>query len=346
MTSGTTGTPKGAQRRRITPPPGVVISALSQVPVHVGEAVVVAPPLFHALGFGFFGLSLMLQGTLVVQRTFDPEAVLGAVSRHRATTLVVVPVMLRRILDLPEATRRRHDTSSLRVILCSGSSLSADLAESAMEEFGDILFNFYGSTEVGWVAMARPSDLRAAPGTVGRIPMGIRVAILDAGGGRVATGESGRIFVGSGMAFEGYTGGGGKEEVDGLVSTGDMGSIDAQGRLFVYGRDDAMIVSGGENVFPEEVEDLLRGHLDVADAAVIGVDDAQMGQRLAAYVVPVPGSSLAEADVKDYVRSRLARFKVPRDVVFLDQVPRNATGKVLRHQLRPSHDRGSERTGS
>jgi len=333
MTSGTTGTPKGAQRNTLAPPTNIVMDALTKLPLRVREPVVVAPPLFHLLGFGFFGLALLLQGTLVLRRTFDPEAVLAAVARERAATLVVVPVMLRRILALPATTRLRHDTSSLRVILCSGSTLGAELALASADAFGDILYNFYGSTEVGWVAMAQPSDLRAAPGTVGRPPMGTRIAILDGRGRRLPTGKSGRIFVGSAMAFDGYTGGGGKEVVDGLMSTGDIGHLDGEGRLFVHGRADDMIVSGGENVFPEEVENLLRSHAAVADAAVVGVDDEEMGQRLAAFVVPAPGSTPTTFEIKAFVRSRLARFKVPRDVTFVDRIPRNPTGKVLRRRL-------------
>jgi acyl-CoA synthetase (AMP-forming)/AMP-acid ligase II len=334
MTSGTTGAPKGAQRNSVAPPLDAAVSAFLRLPLRAREPVVVAPPLFHALGFGFFGFALALQGTLVLQRRFDPEEVLAAVADHRATTLVVVPVMLRRILALPAASRARYDTSSLRVILCSGSSLSAGLAAATMDAFGDVLYNLYGSTEAGWVAMATPSDLRGAPGTAGRPPAGTTIAVLDDRDQRVPRGRSGRIFVRSGMTFDGYTGGGGKQVVDGMMSTGDIGYLDDAGRLYVHGRDDDMIISGGENVFPEEVEDLLRDHDDVADAAVVGVDDDEMGQRLAAFVVARPGSSLSEVDIKTYVRSRLARFKVPRQVEFVDTIPRNATGKVLRRLLR------------
>lgn len=333
MTSGTTGTPKGAQRRSIAPPVDVVVSAFSDMPLRAHEPVIVSPPLFHALGFGFFGFALLLQGTLVVGRRFEPEAVLAAVARHRATTLVAVPVMLRRILALPKATRCSYDTSSLRVIVCSGSALSTDLAIAVMDAFGDILYNFYGSTEAGWAAMAGPSDLRAAPGTVGRPPRGTELAVLDHDGHAVARGRSGRVFVASGMAFEGYTGGGGKRVIDGLVDTGDVGHLDDAGRLYIDGRADDMIVSGGENVFPGEVEDVLRRHEAVTDAAVVGVDDEEMGQRLEAFVVATPGSSLSPEDVKGYLRARLARYKVPRHIEFVDEIPQNPTGKVLRQPL-------------
>ena len=333
MTSGTTGLPKGAQRATLTPPIDMVVSAFSQLPLRAREPVVVSPPLFHFLGFGFMGFALGLQGTLVVRKRFEPEAVLAAVADHKATMLVAVPVMLRRIIGLPEETRRRYDTSSLRMIVSSGSSLSADLATSVMDAFGDILYNFYGSTEVGWATMATPADLRTAPGTVGRPPRGTQVKVLDANGVPVAAGQSGRIFVGSGMTFEGYTGGGGKQVIAGLMSTGDIGHIDHSQRLFIEGRDDEMIVSGGENVFPGEVEELLKHHDSITDAAVVGVEDDEMGQRLAAFVVREPGSSLSDQEVRDYVRRRLARFKVPRYIEFVDELPRNLMGKVLRSKL-------------
>ncbi len=288
------------------------------------------------------GFALGLQGTLVVRSRFVPENLLADVADHRATTLVAVPVMLQRILGLPEKTRRQYDTSSLRVIVCSGSRLGAELARSVMDAFGDILYNFYGSTETGWATVAGPSDLRLAPGTVGRPPRGTQVAILDDEGVPVAKGASGRIFVGSGMTFEGYTGGGSKEVIAGLMSTGDTGYVDEAGRLFVEGRDDEMIVSGGENVFPGEVEELLRGHDAVVDAAVVGIDDEDMGQRLAAFVVSRPESSLSTDDVREYVRSHLSRFKVPRHVEFVDEIPRNSMGKVFRRGLLDESTFGSQ----
>jgi fatty-acyl-CoA synthase len=342
MTSGTTGLPKGARRATLTPPVDVVVGAFSQLPLRAREPVVVSPPLFHLLGFGFMGFALGLQGTLVVRNRFDPETVLADIADHRATTFIAVPVMLQRILELPEEIRVRYDTSSLRVIVCSGSRLSAELARSVMDAFGDILYNFYGATETGWATVAGPSDLRLAPGTVGRPPRGTQVAILDEEGVPVARGKSGRIFVGSGMAFEGYTGGGGKEVIAGLMSTGDTGYVDEAGRLFVEGRDDEMIVSGGENVFPGEVEELLRGHQAVVDAAVVGVDDEEMGQRLIAFVVAKPGSSLSMDEVRAYVRSHLARFKIPRHVEFVDEIPRNSMGKVLRRGLLDKSTFGSQ----
>jgi len=202
-----------------------------------------------------------------------------------------------------------------------------------MDRFGDNVYNLYGSTEVAWATIATPEDLRAAPGTAGLPPRGTAVRIVDQDGNDVESGKTGRVFVGNEMAFEGYTGGGGKDVLDGLLSSGDVGHFDADGRLFIDGRDDEMIVSGGENVFPREVEDLLSDHEGIKEVAVIGVDDEEFGQRLKAFVVPNDRAELTEDDVKDYVKSNLARYKVPRQVQFLDSLPRNATGKILKREL-------------
>jgi fatty-acyl-CoA synthase len=290
--------------------------------------------MFHSWGFGHFTLALPLSSTIVLRRRFDPEETLRVVAQHRATALAVVPVMLQRILELPAETIARYDVSCLKIIALSGSALPGELALRAMDTFGDVLYNLYGSTEVAWATIAQPADLRAAPGTAGKPPLGTVVKLLDESGREVPRGSRGRIFAANEMVFDGYTGGGGKEIVDGLMSTGDMGHVDAAGRLFVDGRDDEMIVSGGENVFPREVEDLLADHEAIEEAAVIGVQDDEFGQRLKAFVVTRGGAALDAAAVQEYVKHNLARYKVPRDVVFMDELPRNETGKVLKRELR------------
>ncbi|HET7177857.1 MAG TPA: AMP-binding protein, partial [Solirubrobacterales bacterium] len=248
--------------------------------------------------------------------------------------LAAVPVMVQRILRLPEETLVSLDLSSLRVTALSGSALPGELAIEWMDRFGDSIYNLYGSTEVAYATVATPEDLRAAPGTAGRPPRGTVVRIYDDEGREVPRGEVGRIFVGNEMSFEGYTGGGGKEVIDGLLSSGDVGHLDPAGRLFVDGRDDEMIVSGGENVFPREVEDLLADHEAVVDVAVIGVEDEEFGQRLKAFVVIAAESVVSEDDLKGHVKSNLASYKSPREVVFMEELPRNATGKVLKRELR------------
>jgi fatty-acyl-CoA synthase len=333
LTSGTTGSPKGANRsspQSLDP----AISLLSKMPLQRGQTAHIAAPLFHSWGFAHFTLGLMLNSTLVLRRRFDPEESLAAIADSRADSLVVVPVMMQRILDLPEATRRRYDTSSLSVVAASGSALPGDLATEWMDEYGDTLYNLYGSTEVAWATIASPAEMRAAPGTAGTPPRGTVVRLYDEQGAPVPRGETGRIFVGNEFLFEGYTGGGTKDEIDGLMATGDVGRFDAGGRLFVEGRDDEMIVSGGENVFPKEVEDLLARHDAIAEAAAVGVPDQEFGQRLLGFVVLKSGAAVTEADLKSYVKANLARYKVPREIRFIDELPRNATGKVLKRELK------------
>ena len=343
LTSGTTGTPKGATRKQ---PDGLspAIALLSRIPLKAGERTMIAAPLFHSWGFAHFTLGMPLHSTYVLQRKFDPEGTLSAVAQHECTSCPMVPVMLQRILELPEEVRSKYDTSSLRTVPVSGSALPGDLAIKFMDEFGDVIYNLYGSTEVAWATIATPADLRAAPGTAGKPPLGTTLRIYDEKGRELPRGETGRIFVGNDMLFEGYTGGGMKDMIDGLMSSGDVGYIDDENRLFVEGRDDDMIVSGGENVFPQEVEDLIARQDGVDEVAVIGVDDEQFGQRLKAYVVKKKGAKVTEDSIKSAVKSNLARYKVPREVEFIKELPRNATGKVLKRELKEQHEEEGETT--
>ncbi len=333
LTSGTTGTPKGANRKQ---PESLDPAAalFSKIPLKARERTHIAAPMFHSWGFAHFTLGMGLSSTLVLRRRFDPEGALQAVAQHGCTALIVVPVMLQRILELPTEKLSAHDTTTLRVIGASGSALPGELGLRVMDTFGEVLYNLYGSTEVAWATIAQPQDMRVAPGTAGKPPRGTIVRIYDEHGKPVPAGSTGRIFVGNEMLFDGYTGGGGKDVVDGLMSTGDVGHFDEGGRLFVDGRDDEMIVSGGENVFPREVEDVLSDHEAIDEAAVIGVEDEKFGQRLKAFAVVGDGKSVSEDDLKALVKAKLASYKVPREIVFMDELPRNATGKVLKRELK------------
>lgn len=336
LTSGTTGAPKSAPRQEA----GVdaAIALMSRMPMKDGWRCFIAAPLFHTWGIAHLLFAELLGTTMILRRRFDPEDALATLAETKADSFVVIPVMMQRILSLPEETLAAYDlegiASRLKAVASSGSALPGDLALEWMDRFGDSLYNVYGSTEVSYASIADPVDLREAPTSAGKVPWGTRMKILDGDGVQVPDGEAGRIFVGNGLLFEGYTSGGGKEVVDGLMATGDVGRFGPDGRLYVEGRDDDMIVSGGENVFPQEVEDCLIRHPLVADAACVGVDDADFGKRLRGFVVLAPG---AEGDVdavlKDWVKENLARFKVPREIVVTDALPRNATGKVLRREL-------------
>jgi acyl-CoA synthetase (AMP-forming)/AMP-acid ligase II len=341
LTSGTTGTPKGASRsqpKSMDP----IAALLDRIPLHARETTMIAAPLFHSWGFAHWSLGISLASTIVLKRKFDPEATLSLTAQHQATALVVVPVMIQRILELDDEVLQRYDLSSVRAVPASGSALPGSQSDRWMDLFGENLYNLYGSTEVAWATIATPQDLREAPGTAGKPPRGTIVKLFDDDGKPVEQGETGRIFVGNEMQFEGYTGGGGKDVIEGLMSSGDVGHFDEAGRLFVDGRDDDMIVSGGENVFPQEVEDLLAGHEKVAEAAVFGVDDEKFGQRLKAVVVTKGSGDLSEDEVKEYVKSNLAGYKVPRDVEFIDELPRNATGKVLKRELRDEGEKAEK----
>ena len=333
LTSGTTGTPKGATRN--TPPTLVPIGGvLSAVPFRAGEVTSLPSPMFHALGYLHATIALTLGSTLVLHRKFKPATVLEDIPRHKVTAIVVVPVMLSRILDALESMATKPDLSSLRIVFVSGSQLGAELATRALKDLGPVIYNLYGSTEVALATIAGPKDLQMNPATVGPVVKGVKIKILDDDGNEVPQGEVGRIFVGNSFPFQGYTGGGGKQIIDGLLSSGDVGYFDHNGLLFVSGRDDEMIVSGGENVFPAEVEDLISGHPDVVEATALGVDDPDWGARLRAFVVLRDEAELTEEAVKNYVREHLARYKVPREVVFLAELPRNPTGKILKRELR------------
>jgi acyl-CoA synthetase (AMP-forming)/AMP-acid ligase II len=333
LTSGTTGTPKGANRS--TPPSLAPVGGiLSHVPFKAGEVTSLPSPMFHALGYLHATLAMFLGSTLVLRRKFKPQLVLEDIEKHKATAMVVVPVMLSRILDALEKMETKPDLSSLRIVFVSGSQLGAELASRALKDLGPVIYNMYGSTEIAFATIARPKDLELNAATVGPVVKGVKVKLLDDNGNEVPRGEVGRIFVGNAFPFEGYTGGGHKQIIDGLMSSGDVGYFDEHGLLYVSGRDDEMIVSGGENVFPAEVEDLISGHPEVIEATAIGVEDKEWGHRLRAFVVKKAGTEVDEDIIKTYVRDHLARYKVPREVVFLEELPRNPTGKILKRELR------------
>ncbi|GIE31799.1 fatty-acyl-CoA synthase [Actinoplanes italicus] len=332
LTSGTTGLPKGAPRTKVSPLASAVIADRIDFP-RQGTAVI-ASPLFHATGFGAWTVGLSLANHAVLLRRIDAEGILAAIAQHRAHMLVAVPTMLNRILALGPDVIAKYDTSSLKTVFLAGSALPPDLCVRFQDVFGDVLYNVYGSTEVAVASVAQPHELRKSPGTVGRPPVTVRVALYDADDKPVTeVGAKGRVFVRTGIPFEGYTDGQHKQIIDGYMATGDQGHFDDEGLLYIDGRDDDMIISGAENVYPLEVENLLIAREDVMDAAVIGVDDADFGARLRAFIVPTEDSARDPQEIREFVRASLARYKVPRDVVFIDELPRNPTGKVIRREL-------------
>jgi fatty-acyl-CoA synthase len=334
LTSGTTGSPKGAKHSGgADGGPGILKAILDRTPWRAEEPVVVVAPMFHAWGFSQLVFAASMACTVVTRRKFDPEATLELIDRHRATGLCVVPVMFDRIMELPDEVRNNYSGRSLRFAAASGSRIRPDVVIKFMDQFGDVIYNNYNATEAGMIATATPEDLRATPDTAGKPAGGTEIRILDQDFNEVPIGEVGGIYVRNSTQFDGYTSGKTKDFHEGFMSSGDVGYLDDAGRLFVVGRDDEMIVSGGENVYPIEVEKTLTAHEDVAEASVIGVDDEQFGQRLAAFVVLNAGASATPDLLKQYIRENLANYKVPRDITILDELPRGSTGKIVRREL-------------
>lgn len=337
LTSGTTGTPKGARRPE---PRGYMpaSSIMSRIPLRHHRPVFLAAPMFHTWGFAHIQLSLLLRNTMILQRRFDPAAAVQLIEKNRPYAMSIVPTMLRRLL----AATPENFNSNIKVIASSGEAIPPHVIEETQAKYGDVLYNLYGSTEVSWASIATPADLRVNPRTAGKPPLATTLKILDDNGVELPEGEVGRVFVKNDMLFEGYTRpGADKESIDGMIATGDLGYYDG-GLLYISGRSDDMIVSGGENVYPQETENVVLTLPGVAEAAVRGVEDPDFGQALCAWVVLEGRSadSLSEdeaaeftAMVKSSVKQKLARHAVPRHVVFLDELPRNAVGKVVPRDL-------------
>ncbi|MEU0538725.1 AMP-binding protein [Nocardia sp. NPDC005978] len=345
LTSGTTGLAKGVSRpisQRVLLE--MVATSMSATRFGTRDVLVLAPPFFHGFGLALLTGALALGATVITRTRFDPEVALGDIERHRATVFVGVPVMIQRLMAVPEQRRREFRTDSLRLAVTGAAPIAPVTISRFLAAFGPILVNGYGSTEAGVVSIATADDLLFSPKTAGRPAIGVSVRVLRADRTPAATGETGTIFVRGGLGYHGYVAEANspapaKEIVDGHVNTGDMGHLDADGRVYVDGRDDDMIVSGGENIYPKEVEDVLADHPAIGDTVVIGVPSAEFGQVLRAYVVPAAGHAApGDDELKAHIRARLERYKVPKEFRALDRIPRNPSGKVLRKQLdaRPS----------
>ena len=328
-TSGTTGKPKGAARDASASGISALASLLGQVPYRRDDVIYCPAPLFHSIGLFTFTLATALGATLILPEKYDPEDSLELIARYQATAASFVPVMLRRIVRLDDDVKDSHDLSSLRVLLASGSALSPDLRKAVCEVFGPVLYDLYGSTEAGWVAIAGPDDIAAHPDSVGKPVDGIAVKVLDQNDGEVPIGETGEIHIKSVMLFDGYTSGEEKKSVDGYMSIGDLGHLDDDGYLYVEGRADDMVVVGGENIYPIEVEQVIQSVAGVNEASVFGMDDEEYGKILVACY-----DGDADADtVEKHCKAELASYKVPRRFFQLDDLPRTSTGKVIKREL-------------
>ena len=328
-TSGTTGTPKGAARNSSAAGISALANLLSVVPYRRDDIVFCPAPMFHSFGLATFTFATVLGSTLVLPEKFDPEESLALIEKHRATVASFVPVMMRRIVSLPDDVKSRYDLSSLRIVMASGSVLSEDLRRAASKVFGDVLYDLYGSTEIGWVAIATPADMRTRPKTVGKPVEGIDVAVFSSTGERVRPGETGELYVKSDVLFEGYTSGESRDMREGYLSIGDLGRLDDEGYLYVESRSDDMVVVGGENVYPIEVEQAIEDIPGVSEVTVFGLDDEEYGQVLVAFVV----GTVSVDEVTAACKAELASYKVPRRIEIVDELPRTSTGKVLKREL-------------
>ncbi|EFV14194.2 AMP-binding protein [Segniliparus rugosus] len=340
LTSGTTGAPKGVPRA-IRPVAGLftLASALAATRLRSGQVAAVTSPLFHGLGIAA-GLGFLALGdTVLIRRRYSADLLYRDIEEHGVEVIMTVPTVLARLTEAARAAERARDMSSLKLVLSGGALLPAPVVRDFTAAFGPVAVNGYGTTELGIISFADPRDLAEEPATVGRPIVGASVKILRPDRTEAAVGESGVIFAKGTAAYAGYTPDPNakvkaKEVVAGHISTGDMGHFDAKGLLYVDGREDDMIVSGGENIFPSEVEEALLAHPSVADAAVVGVPDSEFGQCLRAFLVLRQGAARVEDDaLKAFLRDSLERYKIPKQFHVLPELPRNPSGKVLRTTL-------------
>jgi fatty-acyl-CoA synthase len=336
-TSGTTGKPKGAVRKFPRDALPAALRFVAETPMRVDDVHLVTCPLYHSTAFGFVTLNHILGAEVVIMDEFKPEHFLRDVETYGVTTTAIVPTLVHRVLELGNSTISKYDTSSLRAIFCGGAPLPGPLAIDTMDQFGDIVFNFYGATETGLVTLAKPADLRAASTTIGRPVPGNDIRLLSDTGKEVPKGEVGELFVKNNLLVSGYhkdEGATNDSMKQGYFSVGDLARVDRDGRYFIEGRKRDMIISGGVNVYPAEVESVLEEHPAIAEVAVIGVEDREWGERVEAYVALKSGMSADEGDLKTWTRAKLSGPKVPRTFIFVDALPRNPTGKVLKRELR------------
>ena len=336
-TSGTTGKPKGASRNWRQTGMQAVADLMLQVGMSSDDRHLVMCPLYHSAAPAFVAMAMALGATVVLMNHFDPEAALAMIQREHITSTLAVPTQLVRLCALPEEVRRRYDTSSLRWVVSGAAPLATETARVFMDQFGPILWNFYGATETGLVTLAGPDDHVSRPGTIGRAVLGNQIRLLDEHGAAVAPGQVGELYARNSMLIAGYHRNPEATQAsmkDGFFSVGDLARVDDEGYYYLESRKHDMVISGGVNIYPREIEDRLHEHPNILEAAVVGVPDPEWGESLRAYVVPRPGQALSEAEVIEWTRASLSDFKRPRSVVFLDELPRNPTGKVLKRELR------------
>jgi acyl-CoA synthetase (AMP-forming)/AMP-acid ligase II len=339
-TAGTTGKPKGARRTRTDP--AEVMRRLADLgvtdPAHVHLA---AGPLYHSAPGGFALYAHLVGSPVVVMPKFDPEGALAAIERHRCSTTFMAPTLLKRIVDLPEAVRARYDVSSMRSIVMAAAPCPMRVKEAVVAYFGPVLCEFYGSTELGINTILSPADVLRKPGSCGRPPDGVELRILDDDGRPLPPGEAGELHVRrNASTFDEYwknpeaT----RHTARGdWLTVGDVAYMDDEGFVYICDRRRDMIISGGVNIYPAEIEDALHRHPKIQDAAVFGVPDDEWGERVHAALELRPGETMSADEVRAFCRRHLADYKTPREVSFHERLPRDGAGKLVKRVLREPH---------
>ena len=339
-TSGTTGRPKGVKRQPPSPRETEVSSEImarifgfqSEAPVALLTA-----PMYHATPNGFFRMAVAKDATIVIESRFDPERYLALVDQHRVTDAYGVATMFVRLLRLPEDVRRNYDVSSLRCVVHGAAPTAPEVKRAIIAWWGPVLMEHYGSTELGAVVACDSHEWLAHPGTVGRALPHVLLRILDANDAQLPTGEIGEIYarpIYPDFTYQNDSDKRAAMERDGFWTAGDIGYLDADGFLYLSDRKNDMVISGGVNIYPKEIEAELLSLSKVRDCAVFGIPDEEFGEALAAVIQPVADGELTEDEVRGFLAGRLARYKVPKIIQFRDELPRQDTGKIYKRLLR------------
>jgi acyl-CoA synthetase (AMP-forming)/AMP-acid ligase II len=335
-TAGTTGHPKGAFRPKGADP-AVIFRWIETFGLRNDDVHLLAGPGYHSAPAAFAGLQQILGATLVALRHFDPEQACRLIDEHRVTTTFMAPILVKRIVDLPDDVRARYDLSSLRAVIVAAAPFPGDLKQRAVDVFGNVVWEFYGATETGIVTAIGPEDLLRKPQSCGRVMEGVEVVLLDDDGNEVGVGQPGELWSRSSGTFVEYLN---KPEAtqrnfrDGFFTVGDVAWRDEEGFLYICDRKIDMIITGGVNVYPAEIEAVLHTHPDVADCAVVGVPDPEWGEQIKAVVQLRDGATPNADEMIAFVAERLADYKRPRSIEFVDDLPRDAAGKLLKRLLR------------
>ena len=347
-TSGTTGRPKGVRRGQMRPEQLAAAERVSTLAYGIkpgdDQVVLMNGPMYHSAPNSYGMLAFRHGCTIVLEPRFDPEDLLRLVQEHRITHMHAVPTMFVRLLRLPEEIKKRYDVASLRFVIHGAAPCPIEVKRTMIEWWGPVINEYLGSTETGIPVWHSSEEALAKPGTVGRAIEGGIVKIFRPDGTLCDIGEPGEIFMRqtaiADFDYHGNAAARAEAGRDGLVSVGDVGYLDEDGYLFLCDRKRDMVISGGVNIYPAEIENTLIGMDGVRDCAVFGVPDDEYGERLFACIEPEPGAALSAPAVQSFLRARLADFKVPKDIKFLDALPREASGKIFKRKLRDLHAEG------